>query len=269
MSKTKAKEPLKAKVSAGNSNPIKDLFDQFLQMIPDNKEFLLKFLDVFPFPLEVFAPNGVDIFCNQAFWKLINAPDASFVTGKYNLLNDPVINDQMGMKDCIQKAFRGETVIAYDVDAPIHDVVDRGAAEEKPFEKSFMDFHLYPIKKNNELLFVVFVCNVKKLYHGRPDLARAKVYMDTHWRSEYDAEAVAKSVNMSVTQLYRLFREHTGMTPGDYHKKAKVEHIKEKLADRNLSVKEAFAACGEDSRGWMLQVFKETTGMTPTKFRKR
>ena len=44
--------------------------------------------------------------------------------------------------------------------------------------------------------------------------------------------------------------------------------IKEKLADKSLSIKEAFAACGEDSRGWTLRVFKDITGLTPTQFRK-
>ena len=43
---------------------------------------------------------------------------------------------------------------------------------------------------------------------------------------------------MSVIQLYKLFKQHTYMTPGDYHNQTKVEHIKEKLTDKNLSVKE-------------------------------
>ena len=93
-------------------------------------------------------------------------------------------------------------------------------------------------------------------------------YIDTHWQEEYDPKTVAKSANMSVSQLYIIFKQHVGMTPGSYHKKVKVDHIKEKLADKNLLIKEAFAACGEDSQGWMLRVFKEITGVTPKQFRK-
>jgi len=77
----------------------------------------------------------------------------------------------------------------------------------------------------------------------------------------------AKAVNMSVAQLYSIFKRHTGITPGEYHKKIKIDHIKEKLADKTLSIKEAFAACGEDSQGWMLRVFKEITGMSPKQYR--
>jgi YesN/AraC family two-component response regulator len=48
-----------------------------------------------------------------------------------------------------------------------------------------------------------------------------------------------------------------------------VERIKEKLADKSLSIKEAFAACGEDSQGWMAKVFKEITGINPSDWRQK
>jgi len=242
---------------------------QFLQMIPDNKEFLFQFLGMLPVPVEVFAPDGTAIFLNRAYLDLNNIPDADLIVGKYNLLNDPVCNDKMGLRESIEKAFRGEAVVAHDVSAPIEDLVERGIIDEKPYEKSIMDFYLYPVKNNDELAFVVFICIVKNLYHGKPDIARAKEYIESHWQGCYIPEELAKSLNISVAQLYKLFKEHSGMTPGDYHKKIKLEHIKEKLADNNMSIKEAFAACGEDSRGWMLRVFKDSTGMTPTEYRRK
>jgi two-component system response regulator YesN len=122
---------------------------------------------------------------------------------------------------------------------------------------------------NGKAAFVVFIMFVKKLYHGREDLARAKEYLDSHWQGEYDAETAAKSVGMSVAQLYKIFKHHTGMTPGGYHKRCKIERIKEKLADKNISIKEAFAACGEDSRGRIAKVFKELTGLSPAQWRRQ
>ena len=250
-------------------NTINDIFVQFLQKVPDDKEFWFQFLDFFPLPVEVFAPDGTSMFLNRSGLEMNNISDPALVVGKYNLLNDPVCNDQMGMRESIQKAFLGEAVVCFDVVVPIQDLVDRGVINEKPFEKSFADFYLYPIKHKGKLVFVVFFYVVKKMYYGRTDVAKVREYIDTHWQGEFIKEAVAKSVNISVAQLYKLFKEHTGMTPGDYHRKVKVERIKEKLMDKNLSVKEAFAACDEDSRGWMLRVFKELTGMTPTQFRMR
>ena len=267
MEKSPAKAQQKSITKLKETNTASAVFSRFFEMLPKNKEFMFRFLDLFPFPVEIFAPDGTDIFLNRAFMEFNNVTDPSLVIGKYNVINDPVINDQMGLKDGVEKAFRGEIVYLHNVDAPIQDLVNRGIISEKPFEKSVMDFHLYPVMSGKKLIFVVFVCNVRKLYTGRPDVARAREFIDSHWRGEYNAEEVARHVNMSVTQLYRVFKEHTGTTPGDYHKQCKVERIKKRLKNKNLSIKEAFAACGEDSRGWILQVFKEITGMTPKQYR--
>ena len=167
----------------------------------DNKELLFRTLDMFPMPVEVFAPDGTLEFTNRAFLEINNIPDAGLIVGKYNVLNDPVCNDQMGLRDGIQRAFRGEALVVHDVDAPTQDLVDRGVIAEKPFEKSFADWHLYPVMNGKKLAFVVYVCVVKKLYHGRPDLARARAYIESHWKKKYDPRATAESVNMGVTQL--------------------------------------------------------------------
>ena len=269
MRKSKAKASSRTKPTTKNTNPIDNVFAQFLQMLPENKDFLFQAFDMFPFPMEVFAPDGMSVFLNQAFRKLDNITDPSQVIGKYNLLTDPVCNDHMNMRDGIQRAFRGETYVWHDINTPIWDMVERGAVEEQIYEKAFADFYLFPIMDGKKVIFVVFVFIVRNLYFGRPDVAKAKEYIDSHWQGEYDAEAVAKFVNMSLTQLYRVFKEHTGITPGDYYKKIKVERIKEKLVDKNLSVKEAFAACGEDSRGWLSKVFKEITGLSPKQYREK
>ena len=42
-------------------------------------------------------------------------------------------------------------------------------------------FHFYPVWNINELDYVVSVCVVRKIYHGRSEMARAKEYIDTYW----------------------------------------------------------------------------------------
>ena len=103
--------------------------------------------------------------------------------------------------------------------------------------------------------------------NGKPNFLMAKEYIDNNWQGDYSAKTIAKSVNMSKSKLYAIFNQFAGMTPGEYHKKVKLDHIKEKLADKSLSVKEAFAACGEDSQGRVARVFKEKTGLSPTEYR--
>jgi len=258
--------PVKVNSEVGNFD-FNDVIKYF-NILKENDEPLFQVLDMFPIPIEIFAADGTSVYCNLAGLDLLNIKDRSTFIGKYNVLQDPVCLDQMGYREEFERAFSREKVIIKDFPAPIEDLIERGVTKEKPFEKAIMDIYTFPIWKNDKLIFVVAVFCVRNLYLGRPDVAKAKEYIDTHWMGEFNPEEMAKSVNMSKTQLYRLFNEHTGTTPGEYHRKVKIEHIKEKLADKSLSIKEAFTACGEDSQGWFLKVFKEDTGMTPTEFRK-
>ena len=232
---------LKDSGSKKPANPLDNSFINSFQMLVDNKELMFQVLDMFPIPVEIFDAKGTTVYMNRAGKEWIGIKDVDLLVGKYNVLRDPVM-EQMGLMPGIQRAFRGETVVTYDVVPPIEDVQARGVIDEKPFEKAFTDFHLYPVMNGKKVAFVVFVCVVKKMYQGKPEVAKVKEYMDTHWQGEYDSHAAAKSVHMSVTQLYSLFKQHTGMTPGEYHNKVKVDHIKEKLEDKSLSIKEAFAA---------------------------
>ena len=279
MQKDSVKKPQKSKPLNKTTNPVNDFFGKSFQMLIENKELMFQFVDMLPAQIEIFTPDGIAIFCNRATLEFNHITDAGLIVGKYNVLKDPILNDQMGLRDVIHGAFRGETVNGT-YSPPVQDLVNRGIVEEKPFESAVLDFYFFPIwdppsgledevpsRVTRKLDFVISVCIVKNLYQGRPDVVRAKEYLDTHWEGEYVPEDIAKSMNMSVSHLYKIFKEHTGMTPGDYRKKVKVEHIKEKLADKNLSVKEAFAACGEDSQGWILRVFKKMTGLTPAQWR--
>jgi AraC-like DNA-binding protein len=50
-------------------------------------------------------------------------------------------------------------------------------------------------------------------------------------------------------------------------RKVCVDHIKEKLRDKSLSIAEVFSFCGEDSRGAFARTLKKLTGMTPKEYR--
>jgi AraC-like DNA-binding protein len=116
-------------------------------------------------------------------------------------------------------------------------------------------------------LFTICIYIAKNVYTGRTEINKAKEYIDNSWLEAFDGKAVARAANVSPSHLYALFRSNTGMTINDYYKRVKVEHIKEKLADENLTIAEAFSFCGADSRGGFSKTFKELTGMTPTEYR--
>ena len=244
-----------------------DITDSFPMLI-ENMEKMFQFFDSSPDQIEIFTPDGTAIFCNRSCLEFNNIPDANLIVGKYNVLQDPKLNDEKGLHDSIHNAFKGE-VTGGTYSPPVQDLVDRGIIEEKPFESAILDFSFYPVFIDNKLAYVVSSCKVKYVYHGRPDVVKAKEYIDTHWQEGFDKAKLAKAVGMSAAQLYRIFSEHAGLPPGEYYNRVKVQHIKEKLDDPNLSIKEAFAQCGENSQGYAAKLFKGIIGLSPLQYRKQ
>ena len=242
---------------------------EYFRMRSEQDDPLFQAWDMMSLPIEVFSPDGTLVYLNRAMIELNNVTDVSLAIGKYNVVKDPVCNDQLGYREGIKDAFKGLKSICRNFPAPINDVFERGVTEEKPYEAAIMDLYLYPIKRKEKLLFVVCEFHVKNIYHGRPDVARAKEYIDRHWKKAFNKAELAKAVNMSVSLLYKVFTEHAGMPPGDYYNRVKVRHIKDKLEDPNLSIKEAFAQCGESSESYIRKVFKEIVGLSPAQYRKK
>jgi len=256
---------MKEKVSPGGIN-IPFLWP--LQMQQGNEEFILQIMDMFPMPVEIFSNDGTSVFTNRAFLELYKIPNANLIVGKYNILNDLVSNNQIDFRDSLRRAFHGERV-SCPFPPLIHFFIESGIIKRKPFESAIMDAQFYPIQKNGGIIFIVCVFAIKNIYQVDSDVTRVLDYIDGHWKEEFDPRSLAKSADISVTHLYRLFRKHTGMTPGNYYRRCKVDHIKESLKDRNLSVKKAFKACGADSRGVYSRIFRELTGLSPAQFREK
>jgi AraC-like DNA-binding protein len=165
--------------------------------------------------------------------------------------------------------FRGESFLYSGFPVPVQDMVNRDVLDEKPFEAATMDVFVLQIWDGGAFVCTICFFAVKNVYEGRADVVRAKAYIRGHWREKFDMEAVtAAAGRVNVRQLYRMFKEATGITPFEYYRKVKLEKIQEKLMDGSLEVGEAFAACGVDSKGTYFRLFKEKTGMTPTEYRK-
>ena len=247
---------------------MKNIVQSFLKQF-DGNELIFEAFDSFTFPVGIFAEDGTAVYLNHAFLELYGITDLNLVIGKYNLLKSAVSGDLEDLGKVFKKASGGETVSVQDYRPPIQELIDHGIIKEKPFESAIIDIYLSPIHNSLALNYVLCVYIVKTIYRGRPELIKAKEYLNLNWHGKFNPRTTAKSLNMSVTQLYNLFKEHANMTPGEYHKLCKIEHIKEKLLDKNLSVKEAFSSCGEDCKGQIARCFKKETGLSPAQWRAR
>ena len=235
-----------------------------------NEELLFQLVDLFPIPIEIFAPDGTSVFVNRACCEVWNVPGPEHIVGKYNIIEDPVVNDELGLREYVKRGFEGETISVSDIKVPFDDLSKRYEAKDNLFDvfALYTDITCFPIwDKEQKIAYVVNIFITKSLYQGRPDIAKAKEYMDRNWLDEFDLAKVAGAVNLSTYHFARLFKKHTGETPYSHYKIIKVGKLKEKLRDKKLSISEVYAACGVDYNGAFAKIFKEIVGMSPSAYR--
>lgn len=235
-----------------------------------NEELLFQLVDLFPIPIEIFAPDGTTVFVNRACCEMWNVTGPEQIIGNYNILKDPVVNDELGLREYVRRGFEGETLSVSDIKVPLDDLSNRYEARDSSFDifALYTDISCFPIwDEAQKIAYVVNVFVTKSLYQGRPDIAKAKEYMDLNWMEEFDLSKVAEAVNLSAYHFARLFKKHSGETPYSHYKKIKLGKLKEMLRNRNLSISDVFASCGVDYNGAFARIFKESVGMTPSEYR--
>ena len=234
-----------------------------------NEAMLSRIIEFFPYPIHVYSPAGVMVLTNEACLRVMHIPSKDRLIGKFNVLKDPVI-DKLGeeIRAQIAKSFQGEIVHFQNLNMPIRGIIDRFETGELCFDSSYQNIICYPIYDDqDQLTYVVHVFVTSKLYDGKEEMVKAKEYIDNNWLEEFDIDELSSVVNLSRYHFTRLFKSNTGMTPYGYYQYVKIQKIKEKLCDKNLSVTQAFSSCGVDYDGNYSRIFKAKVGMTPTQYR--
>ena len=91
------------------------------QSVFGNEELLFQVAELFPIPIQIFDPDGTTVFASRAVLEMWNISDPSQIVGVYNLKKDPVVNERLGLKDYVRRAFEGEIVLVHDVRVPLED----------------------------------------------------------------------------------------------------------------------------------------------------
>lgn len=252
-----------------NQNGLADSFQSFFNS--DREVLLAKAIELFPYMIHVFAPDGTTVFVNEAVRKqygITREVLEETIIGKYNVLKDPAVTSNIPLS-VLQRAFRGETIYCPDIKIPLSVLAERFGVQDYDMEAMYQDITNFPIfDDTGQVAYVVAIQTVKRVYRGKEEIEKAKEYIETHWLDAFDINETAKMACLSRTHFSRLFKKHTGMTPHDYYVNFKVSRIKEKLSDSNLSISQVFAACGLDYNGHFAKVFKEKTGLSPSQYRK-
>ena len=81
------------------------------------------------------------------------------------------------------------------------------------------------------------------------------------------SDYLTSQINYDYGKLSKLFREHRGLTIERYGMLCRVELVKEKLCDGELSASEIAYQLGYSSPAHLSAQFKQITGMTPKEYR--
>lgn len=229
-----------------------------------NADMSFRFLDLFPFMIVVFGLDGTVAYINHAGYEELKITDPGQVIGKYSILEDTVIMDTLGQRANIEKAFRGEKMTGHNLIFPSAHFT----RTHEPFNKTLIQtVSCFPLWEGQQIAYVAMVLVTTQAYEGRMEIIKAIEYMNKHWKDDFDRDKLAKIANLSPFHFTRLFKQYQGITPKEYYKQIKIKKLCEMLLDPNLSIKQAFFACGVDVKGRYAHYFKEVVDMTPSQYR--
>ena len=100
-------------------------------------------------------------------------------------------------------------------------------------------------------------------------IRRSLCHIQNHLRDTIRISDLSAMENMSLSSFNRLFTRVTGVTPGDYILKAKIEKTKELLRCTDMPVTEIALEYGFSSSQYFATVFKRFCYATPTQYRKK
>jgi len=96
---------------------------------------------------------------------------------------------------------------------------------------------------------------------------RARVIMRENIHNNISPEEIASSLNIGYSWFRRMFKQYTGLAPAQYQLQIKIQRGKEMLMDHSVSVKEIAFQLNFNSHYHFSNIFKQKTGMSPSKFR--
>lgn len=92
-------------------------------------------------------------------------------------------------------------------------------------------------------------------------------YIYSHIKERITIEDLANHLDLSKSYLSRLFKKEVGMPVSDYVREQKIERAKNLLRNSEFTLIEIANHLAFSSQSHFIQVFKQTTGMTPKAFR--
>jgi AraC family transcriptional regulator len=237
--------------------------------VPEISEGLFKeIFDRFPYRINITAADGTLVYANGAFSDGMLEGFQASLLGQYNIFAEENL-EKWGLKTHVEKAFSGQAVFTPTVEFPNRTLIGESYGTDYAFVSLYEDINSYPMFDNaGKLSYVVTVFLPARRLNERQEVKQGREYIEAHWEEPFDAASIAQAASLSVSRFVNMFMEEVGFSPRAYYLEIKFKHIKDKLLNANLSIVQAFAACGVDYNSYYVSLFKANAGMTPSQYRK-
>ncbi|EKN66743.1 AraC family transcriptional regulator [Neobacillus bataviensis LMG 21833] len=142
------------------------------------------------------------------------------------------------------------------------------STEQTQVHNEFEDIQVMIEKGKSHLVAIVQQVQVWRNNHAKGMLHKAKEYIEHHYDNSITLELVAEFVELSPFYLSKLFKDRFGMTFIDYLTEIRINHAKKEMVNPGKSLKEICYSVGYKDPNYFSRVFKKTTGLSPTEYRK-
>ena len=98
---------------------------------------------------------------------------------------------------------------------------------------------------------------------------KSRLLFRSNISNAYSARHAASDLCVGYCWFRKLFKNYTGLSPGQYYLQLKIEKAKNLLISSDLSVKQISNELNFESNFYFSKIFKEKTGLRPTEYRKQ
>ena len=170
-----------------------------------------------------------------------------------------------------EATFRHFDNVASHDDAPCVDLCPRThipfGAEQ--IIKNLIEYFLILIYRHADGIgFDARAVPINQLHHHAQIAVKIQEYLAENYQEKITLETLAASQNISISQLKRIFKEHTGDSVITYLTALRIKEAKRMIQESSLNFSQIAVAGGYDNIYYFASVFKKHTGMTLTEYSK-
>ncbi|MHB8127366.1 MAG: helix-turn-helix transcriptional regulator [Mobilitalea sp.] len=92
-------------------------------------------------------------------------------------------------------------------------------------------------------------------------------YFNREYQSNINISEYATNLHISCSWFIREYKRYTGYSPKQYITNLRIQHAKELLYNRYLSVNDVSSLVGYENQLYFSRIFRKNTGMSPSEYR--